>query len=91
MTRENDPVDRLGDIQVPGDPLRRQQCGDGDRQHGDLGRETGPRRQVVQDPSERKFREAAGDEEVTGVVHYDRINPEGPRDCVRPSTVTKRP
>ena len=55
---------------MPGDPLRRQQGGHGDRQHGDLGRETDPRRQVVQDLSEREFGEAAGDEEVSGVVHH---------------------
>ena len=64
VTRQDDPVDVLGDLQVPGDPLRRHQGGHGDRQDGDLGREAGPRRQVVEHLPQREFRQAAGHEEV---------------------------
>ena len=68
-------VDALGDLEVPGNPLRRQQGGHRDRQHGDLGRETRPRCQVVQDLSEREFREAARDKQVPGMLRHDRLNP----------------
>ena len=48
---------------MPGNPSGRHERGHGYRQHRDLGRETSPRRQIVEQPAQRELGEAAGDEE----------------------------
>ena len=77
-------IDALGNVEVAGDPPGRHERGHRDRQHGDLGRETSPRGQLVEHLPQRELGQAAGDEEemrairATIVVHvwpHQRTDP----------------
>ena len=64
VSGQDHAVDSIGNFEMPGDPSGRHERGHRDRQHGDLGRETGSRSQLVEHPPQCEFGQAAGHKEI---------------------------
>ena len=68
VSGQDHAVDSLGNFEMSGNPFGRHQRGHRDRQHGDLGRETGSRGELVEHAPQCELGQPAGHKEIPGTI-----------------------